>query len=127
MIRLNGFHTVICVDDDPAVLSALRRSLRVEPYQVLTTDRPREALSWVRGRQVSLIISDQRMPEMQGVDLLEEVAKDSPSTARMILTAYPEDATAVPGLRRRIDGLISKPWDMTLLRRMIREILRDLE
>src|SRR5262245_60525095 len=108
MTRLHGYHTVICVDDSPAVLSALPRSLRVEPYQVLTTDRPREALSWVRDRQVSLVISDQRMPDMEGIDLLEEVAKDSPSTARMILTAYPEDATVVPGLRRRIDGLVSK-------------------
>jgi response regulator RpfG family c-di-GMP phosphodiesterase len=127
MRRLNDFHTVVVVDDDPSVLWALWRSLRQEPYQILTTDRPEEALDWVRHRPVSLVISDQRMPEMEGTDLLEEVAKDSPATARVILTAYPESTALLPGLRKRIDCLVTKPWDVTLLRRTIRDILNDLE
>jgi response regulator RpfG family c-di-GMP phosphodiesterase len=127
MRRLKRFHTVVVVDDDPSVLWALWRALQWEPYQVLTTDRPEEALGWVRSRCVSLIISDQRMPEMEGLDLLEEVAKESPSTSRIILTAFPENTALAPGLRRRIDCLVSKPWDTTLLRRTIHDLLHGLE
>lgn len=126
-MRLNEHHTVVCVDDDPAILSSLRRSLRREPFRLLTTEKPREALGWVRTWHVSLVITDQRMPEMEGMELLEEVAKDSPATARVILTAFPESAVNVPGLRRRIDCLISKPCDVGRLRELIREILHDLE
>jgi len=114
---------VVCVDDEPAILAALKRALRLEPYEVLTTQSPEDALHWVSTRDVSLIITDQRMPGMQGTDLLEEVSRSSPSTARIILTAYPGSAYATPGLRRWLECMISKPWDSGMLRRTIRQLL----
>jgi response regulator RpfG family c-di-GMP phosphodiesterase len=125
MNRIIERHCVICVDDEPAILAALRRSLRQEPYDVLTTESPKDALRWVATRDISLIITDQRMPEMQGTELLEEVSKNSPSTARIILTAYPGSALATPGLRRWLECMISKPWDSGMLRRTIRQLLRE--
>ncbi|MBV8878407.1 MAG: response regulator [Planctomycetaceae bacterium] len=127
MNRVIERHCVVCVDDEPAILAALRRSLRLEPYDVLTTESPEDALRWISTRDVSLIITDQRMPGMQGTELLEEVSRSSPSTARIILTAYPGAAYSTPGLRRWLECMISKPWDSGMLRRTIRHLLWERE
>lgn len=120
-------HVVVCVDDEPAILSALRRSLRSEPYEVLTTDRPENALRWVESRDISLVITDQRMPGMEGTELLEEVLRRSPSTARILLTAYAGSTISTPGLRHWTECMISKPWDNGMLRKTIRQLLVDRE
>lgn len=72
-----------------------------------------------------MIITDQRMPNLQGTDLLEEVSKRSPSTARRILTAHPGPAVATSGLRLRMECRVSKPWDSGMLRKTIRQLLRN--
>jgi response regulator RpfG family c-di-GMP phosphodiesterase len=127
MIRTLSRHVVLCVDDEPEILSALRRSLRFEPYEVLTTERPEHALHWINSREVSLVITDQRMPGMEGTELLEEVLRRSPSTARIILTAYPGNTITTPGLRHWTECMISKPWDNLMLRKTIRQLLSDRE
>lgn len=116
---------VVCVDDEPAILSALQRSLRSEPYEVLTTESPEHVLKWLARRDVSLVITDQRMPGMQGTELLLEVSKRSPTTARVILTAFGGSTIAMPGLRRWTECIISKPWDNGMLRKTIRQLLTD--
>ena len=127
MNRLMERHVVVCVDDEPEVLSALRRSLRREPYLVLTTSCPHEALKWVQSRDVSAVVSDQRMPEMTGAELMAKVSAHSPATARIILTAYTSATAQVPRLRQSIECLIAKPWDDAMLRRAIREFLFERE
>ena len=123
MKRATERHVVVCVDDEPAILSALRRSLRSEPYELLTTENPESALEWVDSRDVSLVITDQRMPGMVGTELLEEVLRRSPSTARILLTAYPGSTASEPGLREWTECMISKPWDEGMLRKTIRQLL----
>jgi DNA-binding NtrC family response regulator len=118
-------HRVVCVDDEPAILSALRRALRAEPYELMTTPDPERALRWVSTQEVSVIITDQRMPEMEGTELLKEVTRRSPCTARIILTAYPGVVASKPGVRGGTECMISKPWDSAMLRRTILELLRD--
>lgn len=120
-------HLVVSVDDDPAILASISRCLRSEPYQLLTTESPERALHWVRTREISLIIADERMPGMRGSELMEHVERRSPSTARILLTAYAGTAYAEPGVRGRTEVLISKPWDNTMLRRTIRQLIHDRE
>ena len=127
MNRLIERHVVVCVDDEPEILSALRRSLRTEDYEILTTDSPEHALRWVGTRDVSLVITDQKMPLMAGTELLEEISRRSPSTARIILTAYPGDTIGSPGLRHWTECMISKPWDNRMLRRTIKQLLDERE
>jgi response regulator RpfG family c-di-GMP phosphodiesterase len=115
------------VDDEAAILAALKRSLRHEPYDLLSTGDPEDALHWVRTRDISLVITDQRMPSMTGTDLLDEVGRHSPSTARILLTAFPEATAKTPRLRHRTECMISKPWDTTMLRQTIRRMLLDRE
>jgi response regulator RpfG family c-di-GMP phosphodiesterase len=127
MKRETERHVVVCVDDEPAILSALRRSLRSEDYELLTTENPESALQWLDSRDVSLVITDQRMPGMAGTELLEEVVKRSPSTARILLTAYPASTAGTPGLSDWTEVMISKPWDTVMLRKLIRQVLGDRE
>lgn len=125
MESLSGFHRVVCVDDEPAILSALRRALRGEPYRLSTTDSPALALEWLEAGDVSLLISDQRMPSISGLELLDEARGRSPRTAGMILTAYPGDTLRSPGVGGPV--VVGKPWDDARLKQAIRRLLKDVE
>ena len=124
---LYHWHTVLIVDDDPGVLAALRRALDREPYDVVTTDRPSLALEWMGRKNVSLAISDQRMPEMDGDAFLEEVWRKSPLTGRLLLTGYPEKVESIPRSRKVLIQIMTKPWDDFELKRTIRSLLRERE
>src|SRR5436190_6768046 len=97
---------VVVVDDEPASLAAVQRSLREEPYEVLTTREPEQALKWVDTRAVSAVITDQRMPSMAGTELLERVSRKSPATVRIILTAYAGPTLRKPGVGRAVECVI---------------------
>jgi len=124
---LYHWHTVLVVDDEPEVLSALRRLLDREPYDVITTDLPTLALEWMERKNISLAISDQRMPEMDGDLFLEGVWKKSPRTARLLLTGYPESIGQIPRSRRVLVRVMAKPWNDGILKRTIRHLLRERE
>jgi len=121
-------HLVVCVDDDAAVLSALRRLLRVEPYDLLCMDDPEAALEIVRTRDVSLFIADFRMPAMSGTGLLQLVKSCSPKTVRVLLTGYPRATWVVQAQERELMQLVyGKPWDNEELKRTILKWLHARE
>ncbi len=126
--RLSRDHVVVCLDDEVPVLSALRRLLRYEPYQLRTTTDPGEALRWVQESEISLVISDHRMPAMTGIDLLRKVRQLSSDTVRVILTGYPDDGLVVRGMEdRAVEWLIAKPWNDAELRTTVRRLLFEHE
>lgn len=119
-----GSLAVVLVDDEREILASFRRLTRNEPYPVRTTTSPRQALEWVERGETCLVISDQRMPEMAGTELLERVERSSPSTVRILLTGYPE-STFLPSAAPR-PLIIYKPWDDEELRLEIRRILETV-
>jgi len=121
-------HLVVCVDDDPVVLSALKRLLRSEPYEFIITESPEEALELVRTRDVSLLIADYRMPDMSGTGLLQLVKSWSPETVRLLLTGHPDAAWVLQAEERQLMHLVcGKPWDNKELRETILLQLRARE
>ncbi|RPH42316.1 MAG: response regulator, partial [Planctomycetota bacterium] len=96
-----------------------------EPYDVLIADTARKALRYVRDYDVDLVITDQRMPDMSGVELLREVRQASPGTKSLILTAYPESVLVDDPPEAPIPPLFAKPWDEETLREGVREMLRE--
>lgn len=124
---LHRWHTVLVVDDDRGLLAAFQRLLQREPYDVLTTDRPGLVLEWLAGKDISLVIADQRMPEMMGNRFLEEVWRRSPTTVGIILTGYPDRTPAPPEGARGPRCVISKPWNEDLLKRTILKLLSERE
>src|SRR5262245_66397915 len=113
-------HTVLVVDDEVNILRALQRLLRHEEMNVLTTERASDALEIVAREPVQLVVTDQRMPEMSGVDLLSKVRERQPDVVRMLLTGYTEMDVAVDAINRgQIYRLITKPWNDDELRATI--------
>jgi thioredoxin reductase (NADPH) len=111
---------IFSVDDDPQVLRALRGDLRAEfknEYRILSAGAPQEALEALaelkkKGEVVALFISDQRMPEMPGVEFLEKARQYYPEAKRTLLTAYSEIDTAIRAINEvQLDYYFNKPWD----------------
>ena len=102
--------TVLFVDDEERILRSLRMLFRGR-CEILATTSGREALEWVRQRPVHVVVSDQRMPEMTGVEVLREVATSSPATMRILLTGYADiDAVTASVNEGEIYRFIEKPW-----------------
>jgi CheY-like chemotaxis protein len=118
-----GRPLVVCVDDEPEILSALRRMLRAEPYEFRTTTDPEEALDWVRTRGVAVLVADYRMPLMSGTTLLQLVKAASPVTARLLLTGYPGETLLLAARDLGLLHLVGKPWDDQKLKAKIRGLL----
>lgn len=116
---------LLCVDDEPNDLAALRRSLSREPVRVLSTGDPQEALDWIGRTRISVVIADQSMPAMSGIDLLRRVRERSPATARVLITGLPDPgAVAAPG-GPAVQKWLGKPWDDDQLRSTVRGLLES--
>lgn len=80
---------VLCVDDEPRVLVGLSRQLS-RRFDVVTCPDPKEAMALVEAEEFSVVISDLKMPHVDGIEFLRHVQEISPNTTRLILTAYGE-------------------------------------
>jgi DNA-binding NtrC family response regulator len=118
---------VLCVDDEPHVLSALHRTLGGEPYEVLGAAAGAEALRILEGYSVKVVISDQRMAGMSGSELLKEIRRRKPGVGLIILTGYGGPDTMISGLEARVDFVMPKPWDEDRLRLVIRGLLHEVK
>jgi response regulator RpfG family c-di-GMP phosphodiesterase len=122
----NGQLTLLLIDDEPNILNSLKRLFRRENFRVLTANSGREALELLAVSQVQVIISDQRMPEMSGVELLSRVKELYPDTVRMVLSGYSELSTVTEAINRgAIWKYLSKPWDDDKLRDEVRQAFRE--
>jgi putative nucleotidyltransferase with HDIG domain len=115
-------HTVLFVDDELNILKAVQRLLRHEPMKVVCASRAQEALELLERTQAQVVVTDQRMPEMSGVDLLSEVRERHSDVVRMMLTGYTEMNVAVEAINRgEIFRLITKPWNDEELKATLRQ------
>lgn len=121
---------LLAVDDEPSVLSALRRLFRPQGWNTLQATSGAAALEMLDVQHVDVVISDMRMPEMDGAQLLEEVRKRHPDTMRVLLTGYADIQSTVAAINRgEVHRYISKPWDDQDLVMVVRDALtrRGLE
>ena len=122
--------TLLLVDDEPSILSSLRRLFRPHGYRVLTAEGGQIALDLLQGETVDLVISDMRMPGMDGAQFLERVRRMQPHSARILLTGYADIASTIAAINEgEIDRYIAKPWDDNDILLVVREALarRSLE
>ncbi|MDP2834744.1 MAG: EAL domain-containing protein [Pseudomonadota bacterium] len=116
---------LLLVDDEENILNALTRVLHEEGYRILRADRPRAALDLLATHPVGVIISDQRMPEMNGIELLRKVRKLHPDTVRIMLTAHAEQQVIAAAINEgAVYKFIFKPWTDEQLRTHVREAFR---
>lgn len=114
--------TLLFVDDEPSILSALRRLCRPLGYRVLLAESGPAALELLAQEPVDLIISDMRMPGMDGAQLLEAVRQRWPEVVRLLLTGYADIGSTIAAINQgEIHRYIAKPWDDQELLLAIRE------
>lgn len=109
---MNEKHTILIVDDDIQVLRSLKRILCSEQYCILSTVQPEEAIEILQQNKVDVMVSDQRMPNISGLELLKHARNISPSTVRILMTGYSDIEIVISSINDgNIFYYISKPWD----------------
>ncbi len=104
-------HSILCVDDEIDNVDALERLFRPK-YRVLKATSGDQGLALLKKEQVSLILSDQRMPEMTGVEFLEKSLSTHPEAMRILLTGYTDIDSVIAAINSgQIYRYLTKPWD----------------
>ena len=110
---------VLFVDDEPNVLSAVQRTLRGH-FEVETCQDPTQAAGVLRASSFAVLVSDMRMPGMNGVELLAEAKKVAPDTVRVMLTGNADQQTAIEAVNKgEIFRFLNKPTDPAVLRSVL--------
>jgi CheY-like chemotaxis protein len=117
-------HTILFVDDEVNVLQSLKRLFRREPYTILTASSAKEGLKILGETSVDLLVSDHRMPEMSGVELMSQVKERFPHIMRIILTGYTDLGSITAAINKgHVYKFILKPWEDDQLKETVREAL----
>ena len=117
--------TILLVDDEPNVLSSLKRLLRRDGYKILTAETADEAFELLAQEPVNVIISDQRMRHMNGTELLNHVKSMYPEIVRIVLSGYMDLASVTAAINQgQIYKFLTKPWDDKELRQVVRDAVR---
>jgi FixJ family two-component response regulator len=120
--------TLLLVDDEENITSALVRLLRRDGYRILRADSGPEGLALLAQNEVGVIISDQRMPGMTGVEFLSKVKEMFPDTVRIVLSGYTELNSVTDAINRgAVYKFFTKPWDDDLLRANVEEAFQRYE
>ena len=120
--------TLLLVDDEANIVSALKRLFRQDGYTILTANSGKEGLEVLQGNRVDVIISDQRMPNMTGVEFLRQAKEKFPSTIRIVLSGYTELQSITDAINEgAIYKFLTKPWDDQQLRAHIADAFLQKE
>ncbi|MBX7148932.1 response regulator [bacterium] len=113
--------TILLVDDETNIQNSIKRILRSEPYFIITASSAQEGLEKFKEYDIQLVVSDFKMPGMNGVDFLKEIRRMRPECIRIILSGYADSAAVSEGLKNRdINLFINKPWKDDDLKDIIR-------
>lgn len=128
MIEDNSQRTVLLVDDEENILSALIRLFRRDGYHILKASSGKQGLELLAEHDVGVVISDQRMPHMTGVEFLSTVRALYPDKICMVLSGYTDLESVIDAINRgAVYKFLLKPWDDELLRRNLKEAFEQYE
>ncbi|WP_144985599.1 HD domain-containing phosphohydrolase [Gimesia aquarii] len=117
---------ILFIDDEPHILKAFARLFRKDSFDIITTSSPTEVCELVQNDEFALIVSDQRMPELEGTKLLEQVRELSPDTIRIILTGYADKEAAIEAINQgSVYRFLTKPWNDLELRNEIKRAIDE--
>jgi signal transduction histidine kinase len=114
-------HTLLVVDDEPDVVRSVHDLLRLD-YQVVGATSGRIGLEQLQKHTVHIVMADQRMPDMTGVEFLSQVRRDHPSAVRLLFTGYADIKAVIDAINQgHVYRYIAKPWDPDELQAIIRQ------
>jgi len=121
-------YTVLVVDDEENVLRSVERLFRREPYRLLTAASAEEALAAVEREPVHLVMADQRMPGMTGIQLIQRIRERYPEVMRVVFTGYIDMNTAIDAINKgQVFRFVTKPWRDDDLKNVVRQALIQYE
>jgi response regulator RpfG family c-di-GMP phosphodiesterase len=116
--------SLLLVDDEPSILSSLKRLFRPHGYRILTAEGGAQGLEVLARESIDLVISDMRMPQMDGARFLEQVRQRSPDTLRILLTGHADIESTIAAINKgEIYRYITKPWDDNEIALIVRDAL----
>jgi adenylate cyclase len=118
---MNG---LLFIDDEEGVRRSIKRALKREPYEIFTAANGDDGLALINAKlnQIGTVISDYRMPGLDGLETLQRIGRLNPEITRIILTGYATMEAAINATNTGIDGFLTKPFDNVELRAKIHEI-----
>ncbi len=120
--------TVLLVDDEPEILEGLRRTLRREPYRLVTAGSADEALRLIAAESIDVIISDIDMPGTNGLELVARIRRDHPAIVRLLLTGDASLEAALQAINQgEVHRFLVKPWSSEELRETLRAAIDRLD
>lgn len=120
--------TVLVVDDEPDIRDSLRMLLEVslEDVDVITAASGAAALDVLTARPVDLIVTDYKMPGMNGLEFLQRALKVAPKTPRILVTAFPDLDIAIRAINEAgIENFFTKPFEPDQVAAVVRDLLRE--
>lgn len=118
-------HTILIIDDEKNILNALSRLLKGEDRQIYTAETASEG--WEKLKElggVSLVICDNRLPDLGGIEFLVKVRRSYPDTIRMLITGYPALESAIEAINKgQVHRYITKPWENEELKLIVKQAL----
>ena len=122
------FHKVLLIDDESVVTRALKRTLMAEPYKVISTDSAQKALVIMQQESIDVVVSDEKMPGMRGIEFLVAIRRDYPDTIRIMLTGNADSETAVRAINEgEVYRFLTKPCSGLDLAITLRQAIRYKE
>ena len=120
-------HTLLVVDDEPDVVDSVHDLLRLE-FHVLKAKSADEGIDRMRQHEVHIIMTDQRMPKITGVELLATIRQRYPHAVRMLFTGYTDLESIVVAINQgHIYGILKKPWGPEELQAVVREAAAEYD
>lgn len=121
-------HAILIVDDERSVLNAIQRTLRKEPYALLTAESAQEGLKILDARDINLVVSDYNMPEMNGLEFLQIIKAQHPHVLTIMLTGQAELQIAVQAINEAgVYKFIQKPWNNEDLKITLQRALESID
>ena len=118
--------TVLVVDDEPEILEVVRRNLTSSGYEILATDAVAGAMAMLESRHVDLVITDMKMPESSGIDLVRHVRENLRETAVMVITGYATIESAVDAVKSGAEEYLAKPFTAEELQAAVSRVMDRL-
>ncbi len=123
-VEPSQFH-ILCVDDEQNILSALRRTFRSTGFNIHLANSGMEGLKVLEEQPIHVVISDMRMPQMDGAEFLKNVQEKWPNIGRILLTGFSDVESTIRAVNEgKIAGYVSKPWDDDELRSKVASLLK---
>jgi putative nucleotidyltransferase with HDIG domain len=127
-VPVNGKHQILCIDDDPTVLSSISRDFRDIEADLTLADTAELGLKKVEEKQFSLVISDLKLPGADGIKFLQSISRRFPDTVRILISGHADFNSAVKAINQTgLFGFIAKPWSTRSLKEIVLRALEHYE